>query len=138
MVKGEDCQIRVVKRACGYDAGLWYKTFAQRMSQPVKELIDCRSTSHVAGYDSDYDSDYDADDDDNTHHRKRVLLLILAPIGGFIGFLILLGIVCAARRQQNEQRQSRALSVNAAQTGGISRALIVKMYFLLYIHSFVI
>ena len=86
MVKGEDCQIRVVKRACGYDAGLWYKTFAQRMSQPVKELIDCRSTSHVAGYDSDYDSDYDADDDDNTHRRKRVLLLILAPIGGVTGF----------------------------------------------------
>ena len=66
---------------------------------------------HAYGYDSD------ADTDEDTHNRNRLLIWILVPIGGFIGFLILVGIVCAARRQQ---RQSRALSVNAAQTRGTS------------------
>ena len=84
---------------------------------------------HAYGYDSD------ADTDEDTHNRNRLLIWILVPIGGFISFLILVGIVCAARRQQ---RQSRALSVNAAQTRGTSTALSQKMYFLFCLCAYVL
>ena len=86
------------------------------MYQPVQEVMHCRSTSPAGDY--DYDSDTTEED---THGRNRLLILILAPIGGFIGFLILVGIICAVRRQQKAQH--RTLSVCAAQTRGTLRVL---------------
>ena len=68
------------------------------------------SAEHAGGYDSN--TDYD----DDTHGRVRVLIWVLVPIGCFVGFLILVGIVCAAQHRQNKKR--RALHFIAAPARG--------------------